>query len=160
MGKNFNYYLAKDEKTKEMIYLEYEKINNGYKLTPKAKRKDAISVNKIVFVSPTMTEKLLRHKIDHRINELLKHLKEIDDMPSGDDETGESIKKSLLEAERLKLAIINNYIKYLGNTYQSLTLKKIQIIINQLRIKLYLSRSNNYEYDKLMFFDERKGKGR
>ena len=52
-----------------------------------------------------------------------------------DDEDG--IKRSLMDAEKLRLQIINNYIKYLGNTYQSLTIKKIQIIINQLRFKLY-----------------------
>lgn len=41
--------------------------------------------------------------------------------------------------------IISTYVKYLGNTYQSLTLKKIQIIINELRLKLYMLKdSNNY----------------
>ena len=45
-----NYYLYKDSKTGEAIYLEYDKIN-GYPITPKSKIADAIRVNKIVFVN-------------------------------------------------------------------------------------------------------------
>ena len=63
------------------------------------------------------------------------------------------IKRNLMDAEKLKVQIINNYVKYLGNTYQSLTLKKIQIIINQLRFKLYtvrdLERENSFYIDTL-----------
>ena len=42
-----------------------------------------------------------------------------------------------MDAEKLRLQIINNYVKYLGHTYESLTLKKLEIIIEQLRYKLY-----------------------
>lgn len=56
-----NYYISKDNKTGEVIYLEYDK--NGYKITPKNKKKDAIEVNKIIFVSPTLTEKLIKKKL-------------------------------------------------------------------------------------------------
>ena len=33
--------------------------------------------------------------------------------------------------------IINNYVKYLGNTFTNLTLKKMELLINELRINLY-----------------------
>ena len=92
-------------------------------------------------------EKIIRKKIDKKINNLLLQLKLIDE--NGDDEEG--IKRSLMEAEKLRIQIINNYIKYLGNTYQSLTMKKIQIIVNQLRFKLYkiqqVKRYNNMIHD-------------
>ena len=52
-----NYYISKDNKSGEIVYLEYDK--EGYKVTPKRKKKDAIEVNKIVFVSPKLTEKLI-----------------------------------------------------------------------------------------------------
>ena len=42
-----------------------------------------------------------------------------------------------MDAEKLRLQIINTYVKYLGHTYEGLTLKKLQIIIEQLRYKLY-----------------------
>ena len=39
-----NYFISKDVKTGEIVYLEYNK--NGYKVSPKTKKKDAIEVNK------------------------------------------------------------------------------------------------------------------
>ena len=150
MKKEKNYFLHKDQSTSELVYIEYNKMD-GYNIVPKAQKKDAIEVNKIVFVSPTLSEKLIRKKIEKKITSLINALKEIDEDPSGD-----IIKKSLVEAERLKLMLINTYVKYLGNTYHSLTLKKIQIIINQLRLKLYMLKEKEYTYD----YNELKGKGR
>lgn len=43
----------------------------------------------------------------------------------------------LKEAEKFRLNIINNYKKYLGNSYITLTLKKMQIIIDGYKAKLY-----------------------
>ena len=57
-----NYFISKDKKTGEIVYLEYDK--DGYKVSPKARKKDSIEVNKIVFVSPELTEKLLKKKIE------------------------------------------------------------------------------------------------
>ena len=74
------------------------------------------------------------------------------------------IKNTLVDAERIKLMIINNYVKYLGNTYASLTLKKIELIINELRISLYRKKQdkiidyyvNSYEEE----MDSKRGRGR
>ena len=56
-----NYFISKDNKSGEIVYLEYDK--EGYKVTPKRKKEDAIEVNKIVFVSPKLTEKLIKKKV-------------------------------------------------------------------------------------------------
>lgn len=141
MGENKNFFLEKDKNTKETIYIEYKNID-GYKIKPKTKKEDAIEVTKIVFTSPTLAEKIIKKKIDKKIAYLLNILDSLDEDNS---DSGDVIRKSLVEAERLKLMIISTYVKYLGNTYQSLTLKKIQIIINELRLKLYMLKdSNNY----------------
>ena len=129
-----SYSISRDEKSSENVYFEYDKVD-GYQVNPKVKKKDSIEVSKIVFVNDSMSEKIIRRKIDKRIESLLLDLKRIEES-DGDDEDG--IRKSLMDAEKLKVQIINNYIKYLGNTYGSLTLKKIQIIVNQLRYKLYM----------------------
>lgn len=138
-----SYSISRDEMSNEAVYFEYDKID-GYQVMPKAKKKDSIEVSKIVFVNDSMSEKIIRKKIDRKILYLLEQLKLIEEN-DGTDEDG--IRRSLMEAEKLKVQIINNYVKYLGHTYQSLTLKKIQIIINQLRFKLYLvkdrERQNN-----------------
>ena len=153
-----NYYLKKDSKSGEILYLEYDKID-GYNITPKSKIEDAISVNKIVFVNPTLSEKLIRKKIDIKIRFLLKKLEEIED-EGGNDEDG--IRDTLMDAERLKLNILNNYVKYLGHTYQSLSVKKVQVIINQLRIKLYncMNKRRTYDMSELYYLDEDEYRGR
>lgn len=160
-----NYFIDRNSKTGEIIYLEYDRVD-GYKIKPKTKIEDAIKVNKIIFVNPSLSEKLIKKKIDIKIRYLLRKLNEIDE-DGGSDEDG--IRKSLMDAERLKLDILNKYVKYLGHTYQSLTLKKIQIIINQLRIKLYncIDRRRNYiDYNNLYYLDneedyqENRGRGR
>ena len=141
MGENKNFFLEKDKNTKETIYIEYKNID-GYKIKPKTKKEDAIEVTKIVFASPTLAEKIIKKKIDKKIAYLLNILDSLDEDNS---DSGDVIRKSLVEAERLKLMIISTYVKYLGSTCQSLTLKKIQIIINELRLKLYMLKdSNNY----------------
>ena len=135
------YSVSRNKMANESIYFEYDKVD-GYKVTPKAKKKDNIEVSKIVFVNDSMSEKIIRKKIDKKITYLLSQIKLIEEDGSADEG---GIRRSLMDAEKLKLQIINNYVKYLGHTYQSLTLKKIQIIINQLRYKLYVIRDMERE---------------
>ena len=151
-----NYYLHKNNKTGEIVYFEYNKMN-GYSVAPKKNISDAIKINKIVFINPSFSEKLIRKKIDVKLRYLLRELEDIDD--SSDEG---SIRKSLMDAERLKLDILNKYIKYLGNTYGSLTIKKVQVIINQLRIKLYnsINKRNLYYNNDLYYLDDEEYRGR
>ena len=83
----------------------------------------------------------------------MEQLRIIDEDDSGDNEG--IIRKSLMEAEKFRLHIINEYIKYLGHTYGSLTLKKMEIIIEQLRYKLYYLDIRKQE----QFFIENEKKG-
>ena len=143
---NRSYSISRDNMKKESIYFEYDKLD-GYTVNPKINKEDSITVSKIMFVNDSMSEKIIRRKIDKKIVYLLNQLKLIEEDTDPDEG---SIKRSLMDAEKLKLQIINNYVKYLGNTYQSLTLKKIQIIINQLRYKLYTIR--DIERERNIFF--------
>ena len=153
-----NYYLKRDSKSGEIIYMEFDKIK-GYNITPKSDIYDGIKVDKIVFVNPSLSEKIIKKKIDIKVRKLLKELKSIDEDDDGS--SADSIRQTLMEAERLKLNIIKNYCKYLGISYQSLTLKKVQIIINQLRIKLYntMNRKRNI-LDDLLYLEEEEYRGR
>lgn len=131
---SINYYVSKDKKKKETVYFEYDKVD-GYQVKPKVQKKNAIKVNKIIIINKDLSEKIIRKKIDVKINYLLKQLKEIEEEGSDNG----NISKSLMIAEKLRMQIINNYVKYLGHTYKSLTLKKIEIIIEQLKYKLYIN---------------------
>ena len=124
-----NYFISRDMQSGEVVYLEYNK--DGYKVSPKAKKKDAIEVNKIVFVSPSLTEKLLKKKINNKISKLLLELNTFYDEDSGDpDSEGIRVRDMLKEAEKLQQNLMNKYKKYLDGKYTGLTLKKIQIIID------------------------------
>ena len=148
------------------VYLEYDK--EGYKVTPKRKKEDAIEVNKIVFVSPKLTEKLIKKKIDHKLDKLLYELNLINiDDEDNDSGNSEKIRDMLKEAEKFRLSIINNYKKYLGNSYITLTLKKMQIIIDGYKAKLYTIKERENEKILINMFNqmkieepEKKGKGR
>ncbi len=157
-----NYFINKDNKTGEIVYLEYDK--NGYSVSPKAKKKDDIEVNKIVFVSPELTSKLLKKKIDIKINKLLNEYNTIDD--DEDDDNGSRLRDKLKEAERLKITILNEYGKYLTDAYIKLTLKKLELIIDGYRSKLYSLRTKKQKEVFLQMFNQiednekKKGRGR
>ncbi len=162
-----NYFISKDNKTGEVVYLEYNK--NGYKVTPKTKKKDAIEVNKIIFVSPTLTEKLLKKKINSKISKLLLELNTFYDEDNSDpDSEGIRVRNQLTDAERLKINLINNYKKYLDGNYTSLTLKKIQIIIDgyQSRMNAIINKKQKELFIQMMSRqntveeDTKRGKGR
>lgn len=149
-----SYYVSKTRKPRETMYLELEKLK-GYKVSPKVKEKGAIGVSQIIFVNDEMTEKLIRKKIDKKIADLLKQLKLIEE--EGGNDAG-SIMKSLMDAEKLRIQLINKYVKYLGNTYHSLTLKKIQLIIEELRYKLYLLEFKRQEIYENDYEEKKEGK--
>lgn len=153
-----NYYLKRDSLTGEAVYIDYEKIE-GYDITPKTNIEDAIRVNKIIMVNPSLSEKLIRKKVEIKLRYLIAKLEEFDSDPSGGDEGG--IKNCIMDAEKLKVLLLNNYKKYLGNTYGSLALKKIQVIINQLSIKLYDKVNIQTTYsnpDELYYLEEEETK--
>ena len=161
-----NYSISRDSKTGEVIYLEYDK--NGYKVNPKIRRDDAIEVSKIVFVSPSLTKKLLKKKINSKISKLLLELNTFYDEDNGDPDSGASkVRNMLKEAKKLQFNLINNYKKYLGNSYITLTLKKMQIIIDGYKVKLYTIKERENEKILINMFSqmkmeepEKKGKGR
>ena len=133
-----SYHISKTKKEKEAKELNIDKLT-GYSVNPKVKEEDAIRVNKILFINEDITERIIRKKINSKIEYLLYKLRLFETEGS----SGEgSIKKSLMDAEKLRIQLINKYIKYLGHTYYGLTLKKLDIIIDELNYKLYM---NEYE---------------
>ena len=110
-------------------------------------------------------KKIIRKKINLKINHLLQLLQNIDD---GDEGSENAIRQGLEEAKRLKLAIINSYIKFLGSEYKDLTLEKLEVIIKNLKTKLYLMKEKNnileLQFEKIINQEpiekEKKGRGR
>ena len=82
-----NYYIVKNQDDKTITYLEYDKLS-GYDVTPKnVKIKDAIDVNKMVIINPSMIGKMVTKKVDLRFAKLLKFVSAV---LNNDDESGET----------------------------------------------------------------------
>lgn len=150
MMKNKTYSIDKYKKARDLVYLDYDNLD-GYCIKPKVKENDAIEVSNVKFVNKDLVEKIIKKKIDKKIQEILDFLNSDDSSDNG------NLERNLMACEKLRMQIIGKYVQYLGNTYQKLTLDKLQIIMNELRFKLYsysLYRDDEIEYI------EKKGKGR
>ena len=162
------YKIDRKSNSLDIVNLEYSNID-GYKIKPKVNKENTIKVDNIIFTNPSLIKKIIKKKINIKIKELLKELKDIE--AGTNDSTGDiqksiedyiyyfNYQKSLMKAEKLRIAIIEKYVKYLGNTYQSLCLNKIQIIINELRYKLFTKINTNQNVNYIEFEENRK-KGR
>ena len=164
--KRKNYYLHKDLKTGEILYFEYDKIK-GFPVTPKTKIEDAIDVHKIIFVNPTLQEKLLRKKVEVKLRGFYHLLEEFND----DGGSRGEIQATIMQAEHLKLNILTRDVHYFGNTYANFSMSQLQMIVRQLRVCLYQAMQREHYQsllkqqmtDDLYYLDEEqneKGRGR
>jgi tRNA (guanine37-N1)-methyltransferase len=140
--KRQNYILAKDNPSKEIIYFEYDKMK-GLDITPKndARRTDVISITKMILIKPSFIEKIAKMKIDHKLKIFMDKFTYI--LNNDDDDSTDVLTDEL---SRYYQTIINNYIKYLGEEYRNAVLNKLQIMINELRLKKqYIFEANENE---------------
>ncbi len=129
-----NYILIKKNKNKEIVYIDYDKLQ-GYKLTPRNKVKyEGILVNKLILIKPSFIEKILIKKTKRRLE---KYLYYIINYIEDEDDT-DKIEIVLNELSRYKKMIENNYRIYLDKNYYNLLLKKINLIENELQEKLFI----------------------
>jgi tRNA (guanine37-N1)-methyltransferase len=128
------YLINKDKHNKELLCLEYDKLS-GLDITPKndARRDDVISVNKMILIKPSFIDKVVKMKVDKKMKNLydkFNYLLMVED----EDNTA----RVLDEASRYRSFLIANYVNFMGEKYRDLILKKLQIMINELNIKLRL----------------------
>ena len=128
------YLITKENKTNEVAYIEFDKIN-GFEISPKndARRDDIISVNKMLIVKPSFITKVIKLKVDNRMKKLYD---KFNYLLTTDDE--DSTAHLLDEAVRYRGFIIKNYADFMNKKHFNLISKKLQIIINELNIKLRL----------------------
>ena len=104
----------------------------GYSMNPKnnAKRTDVISVKNLKIVESTLSETLIKKKIDKKIQQLLMLMMKVLETDSTDDDI-----LVLDEADRIKSLLMNEYVKVLGVEYRDSILKKIDYIVRQFQSK-------------------------
>lgn len=129
------YHIVKDKEDKSITYFEYDKME-GYDLSPKKgiKIEDAINVNKVVIINPTLANKVAKKKFDIKFRKLVALLNIIFET---DDETGSCYHQGLDEINRLRMELINKYKKYLEESEYETIEKKLGILEHELKIRIY-----------------------
>ncbi len=143
------YLIVKSKNDKTITYFEYDKME-GYDLSPKkgVKIEDAINVNKVVIINPSLANKVASKKVDIKFRKLLQLLNVIFE---SDDETGTAYREGLNEISKLRLELLTKYKKHLEQEQFELTEKKLGILEHELKIRLYyLEQNYENEYSNSM----------
>lgn len=152
MGKEQKFLVVKNKDSKEIKYFEYDKIS-GYNIkpNPNLKFQDAINVNKMILINPSLIEKMVDKKIKRRFDYLINLLSVVYE---NDDDTGEGLKLALNEAEKFRTELNNKYRQYINEEKFDLLQKKIAILEDELYLRM------QFVLDKVNDIKEEKGKSR
>lgn len=143
------YLIVKEKNNKTITYFEYDKIE-GYDLSPKKgmKIEDAINVNKVVIINPSLAEKVAKKKMNLKFRKLLQILNIIFET---DDDTGTAYREGLNEISKLRIEVQNKYRKHLSEEEIDLMEKKLGILEHELKIRLfYLEQNYQHEFSNNM----------
>ena len=149
MEKERKFLVVKTKDSKEIKYFEYDKIS-GYNIkpNPRLKFQDAINVNKMILINPSLIEKMVDRKIKRKFDYLINLLSIVYE---NDDDTGEGLKLALNEAEKFRMELCNKYKKYVNEEKYDLLLKKIAILEDELylRLQYMINKVNEQDYDNV-----------
>ena len=133
MVNSRRYLLIKDDKTKKIVLLDYNKLN-GYQFKPKnSSEYIGLSVNKMVIIKPSFVEKVLKKKVKRKLDLYLQFIVSILD---DEDTDPTNLRFVLDDLERYRRTIINKYQLYLDEKYINLLLKKIDLLNHEIKMKL------------------------
>lgn len=149
MANEFKYFVVKDRNDMSITYFEYDKVE-GYDLNPKnVKIKDAIDVNKMIVVNPSMIEKLAFRKVSAKFEKLVRMLMFVLS-ESNDDETGETYREALNYITKLRLEVLTKYKNKLKEEDLETMLKKLDILETEVKLRLnyMISYSNSLDLER------------
>ena len=138
MAVTSKFLIVKEKNSKEIKYFDYDKLE-GYNLTAKkdVHFTDAIDVNRVIIINPSFIDKVASKKINRKFEKLINMMQIV--CENGDDDpTGEGYKIALNEAEKLKRELRNKYKKLLNEEKLELMIKKIEILEDELKLRLDL----------------------
>lgn len=144
---NRGYVISKNTKNKEIEIIEYEQ-NMGFDVNPKnrVKKGNSISVSKVIFMSPTLIEKLLKKKIDREYKRILALLTEV---ATDDSDDTSKLSIALNEVELFKSIIKKKYSKFMEEVKTEQLLKRLNLMSKELKRRIFeieeeKQYSNNY----------------
>lgn len=146
MGKEQKFLVVKNKDSKEIKYFEYDKIS-GYNIkpNPKLKFQDAINVNRMILINPSLIEKMVDKKIKRRFDYLINLLSVVYE---NDDDTGEGLKLALNEAKKFRTELSNKYRQYINEEKYQLLLKKIAILEDELYLRMQFILEKTFSYEE------------
>ncbi len=136
MNQNIHYLIVKNKDTKEIVYMEYDKLT-GYDITPKNKQpiQDCIKVNRMILIQPTLIQKLVHKKVDKHFKKLLLLVQML---LNSDDDTGTALYEALNEIEKFRIEIKNNYRMYMQKEELNLIAKKLTILKEEIKNRIIM----------------------
>lgn len=134
MNKQVKYYIDKKNKVKEMVFTSYD-TDKLYFFIPKRQKEDEIKVNSILITSHPLIEKIVKKKIELKLDKYVKVIQMLDE-----EDDGTTSSRVLLDAERFRMKLINEYVRFLGKGYRNLAMIKIDVIIDELRKRSYMNK--------------------
>jgi len=149
MGKEQRFLVVKNKDSKDIKYFEYDKIS-GYNIkpNPKLKFQDAINVNRMILINPSLIEKMVDKKIKRRFDYLINLLAIVYE---NDDDSGSGLQLALDEAEKFRNELCNKYKQYIKKEKYELLLKKIAILEDELYLRMQYIINRDYfeEYEEI-----------
>lgn len=156
-----SYLIKKDDKTNS--FLSQGNTFLGYKFSPKKNKDEYINVSEITVISPQLIDNVLSIKFDNQFKKLLTMALDVD---QDEDASEGDAQRVLGEVELVRQIIMNRYQKFLKHSKEEIFLKKLRIIENEMRLKIFKLRAENNLNDNLSLADlteelqEEKEKGR
>ena len=139
---NNRYLVNKTNRWNTIASLDYAKLL-GYDVTPKNTRNyGGIIVNKLVIIKRSFIERILKKKIQRKLELYLKFLL---DFIASDGEDGGALSEVFNDVTRYRDILNYRYREYLGDKYIDLLLKKIDILEYELKVKQYNIMENTNE---------------
>ena len=158
MGNNYKYFVVKDRNDLSITYFEYDKVQ-GYDLNPRnVKIKDAIDVNKMIVINPSMIEKLAFRKVNSKFNKLYKLVMFLFNSDLDDDTVPTGYREALNEITKLRLELYTKYKNKLNKEDEEMFNNKLDMLEYELNMRLMYIQNmyqNNYDYNQ-----EKSGKSR
>jgi len=129
------YVISKNNKNKEINIIEYEK-NNGFDVKPKnkVKKSDSINVSKVIFMSPSMIEKIVNRKVDKQYNKIISL---VEDVATDDSDDTSFMVGVLNEVELFKSILIRKYAKFMLREQNEKLILRLNLMSKEIRRRIF-----------------------
>lgn len=157
MADDTKYFVVKNQKDFSITYFEFDKVH-GYDLQPRnVKIRDAVDVNKMIIINPSMIEKLAFRKVNLRFQRIVRLLMFVLS-DENDDDTGGTYHQALNEINKFRLEFLVKYKNKLKEADFLEFNKKLDVMEQELKNRLYyLQMIYQRQQENLI---EREGKSR